>query len=147
MASSITRTCCRSPVAFLARSNEERDGRWGVRGKSEYDEGSPKRGDAAVRLEMEMRKCWPTFEKFKKKKIFIKKLLMGRNVGLLIPGSDQKKFNLLDGICFSSLGVPMLTKSGCGFVRQCLMVVYHEQTNRWYVLVQSCRVSWLTLNG
>lgn len=42
VASSTTRTCCRSPVAFLAQSNEESDVWWGVRGKSEYDEGFPK---------------------------------------------------------------------------------------------------------
>lgn len=42
VASRIARTCCRSPIAFLAQSNEEKDGWWGVRGKSEYDEGIPK---------------------------------------------------------------------------------------------------------
>lgn len=42
VASSTTRACCRSPVAFLAQSNEESDVWWGVRGKSEYDEGFPK---------------------------------------------------------------------------------------------------------
>lgn len=45
------------------------------------------RGNAAVRLKMEMKTCWPNFEKNKN----LIKLLVGRNVGLLIPGSYQKK--------------------------------------------------------
>lgn len=71
VASSIARAWCLPPVAFLAQSNEERDGWWGVMRKSEYDEEFPKQlavhtycGETPklCRLEMELEKCWPTFD-------------------------------------------------------------------------------------